>query len=35
MTATILTDSDAREISFEAEGRVLMDLTKYSLFEGE
>ena len=35
MTATILTDSDAREISFEAEGKVLMDLTKYSLFEGE
>ena len=35
MTATILTDSDARGISFESDGRVLMDIVKYSLFEGE
>ena len=35
MTATILTDSDARGISFESDGPVRMDITKYNLFEGE
>ena len=34
MTATILTDSDARNISFESDGKVIMDITKYSLLEG-
>ena len=32
MTATILTDSDARGISFEADGPAVMDITKYTLF---
>ena len=32
MTATILTDPSARRISFEADGRAVMDITKYSLF---
>ena len=35
MTATILTDSDARGISFETDGKVLMDITKYTLFDEE
>ena len=34
MTATILTGSDAKEISFEADGKVAMDITKYALFNG-
>jgi len=32
MTATILTDVDARGISFLADGEVVMDVTKYTLF---
>ena len=32
MTATILTDADARGISFAADGDVIMDITKYTLF---
>ena len=35
MTATILTDAAAKGISFEADGRAVMDITKYSLFDGE
>ena len=35
MTATIMTDADARGISFLSEGKVRMDITKYSLFEEE
>ena len=35
MTATILTDPSARGISFEADGKAVMDLTKYSLFAEE
>ena len=35
MTATILTDPSARGISFEADGRAVMDITKYSLFGEE
>jgi beta-fructofuranosidase len=35
MTATILTDTDARGISFAADGHVIMDVTKYSLFSEE
>ncbi len=35
MTATILTDSDATGISFASDGKVRMDITKYSLFEEE
>ena len=35
MTATILTDTDAQGISFNADGQVSMDITKYSLFAGE
>ena len=35
MTATILTDAAAEGISFEADGRAVMDLVKYSLFSGE
>ena len=35
MTATILTDADARGISFEADGGVIMDITKYTLFSEE
>ena len=35
MTATILTGSDARKISFEADGQVMMDVTKSSLIEKE
>lgn len=35
MTATIMTDTDARGISFLSEGKVRMDITKYSLFEEE
>ena len=35
MTATILTDPSARRISFEADGRVEMDITKYSLYAEE
>ena len=29
------TGSDARKISFEADGKVMMDITKYSLTEKE
>ena len=32
MTATILTDSTAKGISFIADGQVSMDITKYNLF---
>ena len=32
MTATIFTDPSARGICFEADGKVLMDISKYSLF---
>ncbi len=32
MTATIMTDSAAKGISFFAEGEVVMDVTKYDLF---
>ena len=35
MTATILTDTDAQGISFEADGQAVMDITKYSLFAEE
>ena len=35
MTATILTDADAKGISFEADGRAVMDITKYTLFAEE
>ena len=35
MTATILTDPSARGISFEADGKAVMDITKYSLFSEE
>ena len=35
MTATILTDADARGISFESDGQAVMDITKYSLFDGQ
>ena len=35
MTATILTDTDAAGISFEADGRAVMDITKYTLFSEE
>ena len=35
MTATILTDAAARGISFVSDGKVLMDITKYSLFDEE
>ena len=35
MTATILTDADARGISFNVDGRAVMDLVKYSLFAEE
>ena len=35
MTATILTGSDARGISFETDGKAVMDITKYTLFEEE
>ena len=35
MTATIMTDTYARGISFLSEGKVRMDITKYSLFEEE
>jgi beta-fructofuranosidase len=35
MTATILTDPSAQRISFEADGRAVMDITKYSLFSEE
>ena len=35
MTATILTSSDAKGISFETDGKAIMDITKYSLFEEE
>ena len=35
MTATIMTDPSARGISFEADGRAVMDITKYSLFSEE
>ena len=34
MTATILTGSDARGISFETDGKAVMDITKYALFDG-
>ena len=34
MTATILTGSDARGISFETDGKAIMDITKYALFDG-
>ena len=32
MTAIILTDAKAKEITFETDGRAVMDITKYSLF---
>jgi beta-fructofuranosidase len=35
MTATILTDPSARGITFEADGRAVMDIVKYSLFAEE
>ena len=35
MTATILTDADAKGISFEMDGQAVMDITKYSLFAEE
>ena len=35
MTATTLTDADAKGISFEADGGVVMDITKYTLFAEE
>ena len=35
MTATILTDVDARGISFSADGEVVMDITKYTRFAEE
>ena len=35
MTATILTDPTARGISFEADGKAVMDITKHSLFSEE
>jgi len=35
MTATILTDPSARGIAFEADGRAVMDITKYTLFSEE
>ena len=35
MTATILTGSDAKGISFETDGQAVMDITKYTLFEGK
>ena len=35
MTATILTESTARGISFEADGKAVMDIVKYSLFTEE
>ena len=35
MTAAILTDASARGISFEADGRAMMDITKYTLFAEE
>ena len=35
MTATILTDPSARGICFEADGKAVMDVTKYSLFSEE
>ena len=35
MTATILTDTDSSGIAFEADGRAVMDITKYTLFSEE
>lgn len=35
MTATILTDANAQGISFNADGEVMMSITKYSLFAEE
>ena len=35
MTATIMTDLNAQDIFFEADGAVAMDITKYSLFAEE
>ena len=35
MTATILTAPSARGITFEADGRAVMDIVKYSLFAEE
>ena len=35
MTATITTDASAGGISFFADGKVSMDVTKYDLFVGE
>ena len=35
MTATILTDADARGISFTSDGDAVMDITKYTLFSEE
>ena len=32
MTATVLTDPDAKGISFHADGAVIADVVKYSLF---
>jgi hypothetical protein len=33
MTAAILTGSDAGGISFETDGKAVMDITKYTLSE--
>ena len=33
MTATIMTDIEAKGISFFADGKIVMDVTKYHLFE--
>ena len=35
MTATILTDADAKGISFDVDGQAVMDITKYTLFAEE
>ena len=35
MTATILTGSDARGISFETDGKAVMEITRDALFEEE
>ena len=33
MTATVLTELSASDISFHVDGRVFMDVTKYDLFQ--
>ncbi len=35
MSATILTEKDAKGISFRVDGHAVMDVTKYTLFEGK